>query len=267
MIARGLIKPIGIYFLFCLLVTIFCLMLFSVVSHFHLFLGHDFSIVGDWMSDYGWEMASLSKLFALALFLVILSIQSDELHFFKKVFFNAQPDFFRDIYVVIIFLSFMIIFFHNPIVTKENGFHFLFLLASFVGPYIFYMVDIIVLNALSLSLSGHRSYSYILFFSFSLIHYVYSKNIFFFAKNFNVTIFFNMLILVFLSQWKKNNWIGPSKFCLLFICPFSILFGMDPMWASRYSPFEFSQPIGPVFYGSMAVISLVYLCISANFRN
>ena len=252
-------KQIGLYIFFCLIISLSSLILFSLASHFHLALGHDFMDIGDWIADYIWKLTCLSKFLGLFFLFVILNIQSDKRNPFKTFLFNSGGRHSKDIYVVIVFFFLSIFFISNPILTKNEHFSFFSLLTSFVGTYVFYMTDIFVIGPIYTIYSEKHRYRYDVMFAFSLVFYIFNKEAFFFSRNLDITAFFNMFMLLFLLQWGKNTWKAPSNFCLLFLCPLSVLFGTDPMWETRYSPFQLSTPLRPVSYAAITFLCLIYL--------
>ena len=146
----------------------------------------------------------------------------------------------------------------NPVFTKNGHFSFFSLVISFMGTYVFYMTDIFVIGPIYTMYAEKRRY--LLMFIFSLVFYAFSKKAFFFSGSLDITALFNMFMLLFLLQWGQNSWKIPSRFCLLFLCPFSSLFGTDPMWNdTHYSLFQLSHPIRPVSYAAIILLGLIYL--------
>ncbi len=254
-----LLKQVGLYTLFYLVIALSCLIFFSVASHFHLTLGHDFMAVGDWIADYVWEVIFLSKFFAPFFLFAVLNVQSDNKNILKTFLLNFEKGHSKDIYVVIVFFFLSIILISNPIIKNSDHFSFFPLMISFVGTYVFYMTDILVIGYIYTIYSKNRRYHYGMMLTFSFLFYIFSKGAFFFAGNLDITAFFNMFMLLFLFQWGEKNWTAPSKFCLLCLCPFSSFFGTDPMWSSRHSLFQFSTPLGPLSYAAMILLCLIYL--------
>ena len=75
---KAMFRPVVLYLLFCLITGLSCLAFFALTSHFHLALGHDFMVIGDWATDSIWKVTCLSKFLGLFCFVVILNIQSGQ---------------------------------------------------------------------------------------------------------------------------------------------------------------------------------------------
>lgn len=255
-------KQAGFYLLFHLIVAVAYLVIVSIISYFHFILKHDFSIIEDWIFNHYWKIISLSKILGITTIISLLKIQSNERTPVKSFFKETTVRVEKEIYGLIVFFFILIAIFSDFTYIADNRSSISRFFSSFTGTYVFYMSDIVVLTFINKIYPYTSQGKWIEFFSlfiFSLIYYLSNKGLFLFAKNIDVTVIYHCLILSVLSRWKQLNWSRPSTFCLLFICPFSSLIGLDPLWGQDYVPFTFSTPNAPLLYPTVILLAISYL--------
>jgi len=106
--STSLKSPLGIqakyYFYFYATICIVHLIMISIVSYFHLLLGHSISTIGDWIVDRGWTLIIISKLLVFVLVYQFVRLKLDYLLLIKNYFKNAIQWPRQEMYVSLLFL-------------------------------------------------------------------------------------------------------------------------------------------------------------------
>lgn len=263
----NLFKHILYYGMFHLLVWFFYLLLVSVIAFFHFMLKHHLSDVEDWLFIHGWEIVLITKLGAFFILLKFIYVKNSVRRPFRKLLSDGMLAPIKENFVVITFLLFFLVSLGYPIEAQESKAGLFGQIISLFGNFAFYMVDILFINALRNNYPLDATWKKRLeLFLFPLIFFLVSKNIFLYETNMNEMVFFNAIFCLYLSDWKRSNWTYSALYLLLFSCPVSVIFGMDPIWGKTFSflnmKFSVLEKIlipRETIYISLLIISLGYL--------
>lgn len=248
------------YILYLVLFLTFFSSLTSIVVFFHFLLEHRFVTIEDWIYRHAWEMIIFTKIVAGYIVFRFMNLkieQSNSFINFIKQDFGWWP---RQVFVSLIFLFLMVIWVGQPReleVFSSTPFYPVF---SYVGSVIFYLVDYFILAFLRYlyPMKRKRERTAILF-SFPIIFYLFSVITLPFAENLNVFVWLHLLSAFFILEVGKNGWFLAFCYFALLVAPLSAIFGMDPIWGSRFSPYNFSFEIKPVYAVAIWSVSLLYL--------
>jgi hypothetical protein len=97
-------NQVKFYALFYLCLWSFHLIIISLISFFHLLLGHNIRTIGDWIGDRGWLLIIFSKGSIFYLALQFIRLKSKKLNLLKSYLQNSIQLPRREIFVVIAFM-------------------------------------------------------------------------------------------------------------------------------------------------------------------
>jgi hypothetical protein len=232
------------YMAFAIIYLIFDVAFVSIIAFFHFLLDHDMSIVENWVYRNSWEILSLSKIISFAITMKVVNVkiyrENPFLEFLKKGFINPN----HYIFVVIIFLATFINALGDVKIqmahTKYSTFHAI----SFLGNFIFYFTDYILLFYLKSLYPIYRNWENYFFIIFtSLSFFIFSLITIPYSKELSIFLLLHFLSLILFTLPRAANWSIGLAYILLLICPLATFIGVDPIWSSDFSLFKLSNPL------------------------
>jgi|GEM_PF-4837192 len=231
----------------------------SFLTFLHLQLGHDLSVIEDWIFHRRWEIAFASKIIGCLGSLYFIRIQIDDLAFFRKTFrFNfvrPQPIFIT----MIIYLGLILLIIGRPVLSGPIKLYWWQKFVSLLAPLLFLGID----GLLIYSLVGIKIISWrdvvIATPIFALATTISLYGLFLGDAEYLVPSFFCSVLFFYLLGGKHFDRIHAFYFLLLFLGPFYFILGFDPLWGGSFSVLKFNAIIGPITWAVFFAISLLYL--------
>lgn len=252
-------KQLGAYTLYMALCFFFHSMIISMVAFFHFQLGHHFNIIEDWVFKNCWRINLMSK--GLAFFFVVRLLTFDTYKgpilrgLFRERFKLPDSRYF-------VFFLFVVVFSIVPLGPKYSPgrAELIFQLISYVGSFLFYFLDFLVLSFVLYLFPLPQKPQRILFlFVAPLFFYFLNKWSFPYQRNFYFFVYLQMLVLLWAS-FINNFQIGQSFFYTLFvIAPLSALVGLDPILGNLYSPLSLAKNPSTIFLLAIWGLGISYI--------
>lgn len=261
-------KKIYYYAFYCLFYLLSILLTVSLISFFHFYLGHSLEVIEEWVFDGGWGIIIFGKLFSLFWVFKFYNLKRGFKYSFKDLFWDNFSAANRETLLILLFFLGL-----TTLFGLRSNESFVFdsykLIVSYFLGLLFYLIDIFLITLLDKDFSNGERGIGVANFIFSLIFAITSK-ISFLLVTINsssgkpnlVVPFFNMVILLFLSNFnkpKKINLTNPFLFLVFFICPMMSMLGWDPIWGATYSPFEGGVLFDSKTYFAVCLFILYYL--------
>ena len=255
------------YIAYNCLVAVVYLIIVSLISFFHFLLDHRLGVIEEWIFDRGWHIVITAKTLALAIMLISINIHSHLRHPLKEIFRKglvSPPQ--REIFITIVFSIFVVIFLARPELDIYPDISVFKITTSFIGSVLFYILDIFFLISLQDLFPLEKKYNHLKIVIFPLFFLFFSKIIFLFGLNLNMTIFCHMFLCLYLSNWESSNWSIPIIYLILFVSPISAFLGMDAIWGGTYSVFRMTRELDGVEMPTLSLVSLLYLIFKKKAR-
>jgi len=261
-------KKIYYYAFYCLLYLLSILLTVSLISFFHFYLGHSLEVIEEWVFDGGWGIIIFGKLFSLFWVFKFYNLKRGFKYSLKDLFWNNFSAANRETLLILLFFLGLTTLFGLRL-NESFVFDSYKLIVSYFLGLLFYLIDIFLIALLDKDFSNEERGTGVANFIFSLMFAITSK-ISFLLVTINsssgkpnlVVPFFNMVILLFLSNFnkpKKINLTNPFLFLVFFICPMMSMLGWDPIWGATYSPFEGGVLFDSKTYFAVCLFILYYL--------
>jgi hypothetical protein len=254
-----LLNNLQYYFVFQLIFVILVVSLSSIGAFFHFLLDHEISIVESWLHNNQWEILITSKLVSLFLINRWFTMRLYQLKTFRELVQQlvGWPD--PKALVVAIFMVVGYITMGNVEFVPQNIGYWYFQMASFLGLFIFFGIEFIVIAYLEdvLNQKVHPPRLY-LGICYTII----------FAAAFRLSVpdYYGLMpyvilsyaSLIFLSGKSFKSWSNVVCFLILFVAPMGSLFGLDPVWGDDFSPFRVNKKLNLAFLSVIWMISFLY---------
>ncbi len=255
-----LLKQVKQFLLYQAVVWFFHLLVISIISFFHLILNHGLGTIAEWINERGWQLIIFSKIFVIFVFLQFYSLKFkviDKVNsFYRNGFMLPRTDFVTvSVFFYIGMLGLGQTKLNDAIIWEFDN-----LLLSYTGIVIFFLVDFVFLLLLNANYNLRKEDRLLSVFLHALIFYLGTW--FSFQYEFikvDTFFFFIFFFLLYLGQWRRDNWTFPILFLFLVIAPISTFFGFDPVWQDQYSLFHFSASINNVEFNTLIFLSILYL--------
>lgn len=241
------------------------LLVLSVVAFFHFLLEHRMADIQDWVYFHGWEVVSLGKIIALFIISRFVGILSIERRPFISLFHLKRGFLKKDILIAltIFILGIVIVGKPNHVPTAEIDTY--RVMMSFVGHLVFYGSDALLILALNEYLPLKRSYWPYQVVLFSLLSYLIQRNVFLFGVRWEGDVIFSLILVFYLLKVRGEFvWLHSFLAITLLFSPLSTFFGLDPLWGSKFSPFQFTGAMGGLEIGVFTLLTLVFLRRKTN---
>lgn len=256
---QGSLKNIKYYAVYQLLYVGTVVVLSSIGAFFHFLLQHEISIVESWLHNNHWEILITSKLISLFLINRWFKVRLYQLKSIRELIQELvrwpEP---KSI-VISIFMVLGFVTLGNVRPTGQNLGYWYYQLASFIGLFLYFGIEFIVIAYLDDVLTDKNPPSR------AILGLAYTVS---FAVAFRLSVpdYYGLLphvilcyaSLIYLSGKSFKSWSNVVCFLLLFVAPMGSLFGMDPVWGDDFSPFRMERKLGPTFLAVIWMISFFY---------
>lgn len=258
MFEGNLFKNIKYYSSYQALFVITFIILSSIGAFFHFLLDHEISIVESWLHNNHWEILIIAKLISLFLLSRWFKVRLYELKSIRQLIQELvnwpEPR-------ALVIAAFMIagyLTLGGAVYSGQVGYWYHHI-ASFLGIFLYFGIEFIVIAYLDDVLNQKEQPSY---FLLSLFYTV----LFGVAFRLSIPDYYNLLpyvifcfsTLLYLSGKSFKSWSNVVCFLAIFVAPMAALFGMDPVWGDDFSPFKIKSTLGPPFLAVIWVISFSY---------
>jgi len=215
--------------------------------------------IQDWVFFHGWEILVIGKLLSLFFISRFIGILSSERRPFINIYLYRKGTINKELLISLTIFLLGIIIVGKPKAQNQFSFELDLLLISFFGQLIFYGTEAIIILVLNEYLPLKRKNWHLQVVLFSLFSYIIHQNIFLYGENWSsFIVFFFILLFYTLKLRGELGWINPFITIALLIVPLSTIFGLDPIWGSRFSPFIFTQSVTGLEIGVFTLITLIY---------
>jgi hypothetical protein len=258
MIDRNLFKNIKYYASYQLLYVVIFILLSSIGAFFHFLLDHEISIVESWLHNNHWEILIVAKLTTLYLLNRWFQVRMYQLQSIREMVRELVhwPELKAVVISVFMLVSYLALGGVN--FSGQNLGYWYYHFASFMGLFLFFAIEFVVIAYLDSVLNTKEKPSY---FWLSIFYTAL------FTGGFRLSVpdYYNLLpyvvlcfaTLMFISGKSFKSWSNVVCFLLVFVAPMGSLFGMDPVWGDDFSPFQIKAKVGLAF---LAVIWMVSFC-------
>jgi hypothetical protein len=248
------------YSLFQLMFVVFVVIFSSLGAFFHFLLDHEISIVESWLHNNQWELLILAKLLSLFILNRWFRIKLYEMKTIRTLVSELVQWPEPRAVVVSVFMLVSYLSLAGPNFSTQNLGYLYSQLTSYVGLFLFFGIEFIVLAYLDdMQIEGRESFSrvglglcYLVLFGIS---FRMSLPDYYHLWPYMVFCYSTLLIL---SGKYFKSWSNVVCFLLLFVSPMGALFGLDPVWGSDFSPFSVLKPLNLSFLAVIWVISFFY---------
>lgn len=252
------LKNIRYYGSYQLLYVVIFIILSSIGAFFHFLLNHEISIVESWLHNNHWEILILAKLLSLFLlnrwFKVRLYQMKSIRELVRELVKWPEPK----AMVISFFMLVSYLSLSGILYTGQNLSYWYYHLTSFLGLFLYFGIEFIVIAYLDDVLNQKEQPS------IGILSVVYTI-LFTAAFRLSVPDYYQLLpfvvlcfsTLMYLSGKSFKSWSNVVCFLLMFVAPMGSLFGMDPVWGDDFSPFTVKSKLGLPF---LAVIWMVSFC-------
>lgn len=235
------------------------LVLSSIGAFFHFLLDHEISIVEAWLHNNKWEILILSKLLSLFLIHRWFSMRLYELKSLRALGKELLrwPELKALVVPIFILVSYLAL--ARVLVTSQNMAYWYFHLVSYLGVFLFFGIEFVVMAHLEDVLNQKEKPNRL------LLGVAYTL-MFSFAFHMSVPDYYGLLpfvifcfsSLLYLSGNSFNSWSNVVCFLLIFAAPMGSLFGLDPVWGHDFSPFKLERKLNMALLAVIWMISFCY---------
>lgn len=247
------------YFSFQLIFVVLVVIFSSIGAFFHFQLDHEISIVESWLHHNHWEILIVSKLLSLFFLNRWFKVRLYQLKSFRQLVQEllTWPD--PKAVVVAAFMVLSYVTLGGAKFVGNNIGYWYFQVASFLGLFIFFGIEFIVIAYLEDILNQEQHPPRLLLgLCYTLIFAV--------AFQMSVPDYYGLMpyvvlcytSLIFLSDKSFKSWSNVVCFLILFVAPMGSLFGLDPVWGDDFSIFRVTNKLNMAFLAVIWVISFLY---------
>ncbi len=259
MTSGNLFKNIRYYATYQLLYVALVVILSSIGAFFHFLLNHEISIVESWLHNNSWEILITSKLISLFLLNRWFSMRLYELKSVRELVRELVSWPRAEAVVVPVFMILGYLSIAKVSMVPQNLGYWYYHIASFVGLFLFFGVEFVVIAYLDDVLNQKEKPNVILMgLAFTAIFaaaYRMSVPDYYGLLPFVILCFSSLL---YLSGRSFKSWSNVVCFLLLFVAPMGAVFGLDPVWGNDFSPARVVTKLGAPFLAAIWMISFSY---------
>lgn len=259
MTSGSLFNNIRYYATYQLLYVGLVVILSSIGAFFHFLLSHEISIVESWLHNNSWEILITSKLISLFLLNRWFSMRLYELKSIRELVRELVSWPRPEAVVVPVFMILGYLSISKVSMVPQNLGYWYYHIASFIGLFLFFGVEFIVIAYLDDVLNQKdRPNVLIMGIAFTAIFsaaYRMSVPDYYGLLPFVVLCFSSLL---YLSGRSFKSWSNVVCFLLLFVAPMGAVFGLDPVWGNDFSPARVVTKLGAPFLAAIWMISFSY---------
>lgn len=259
MFESNLFKNIRYYAGYQLVYLIIVILFSSIGAFFHFLLDHEISIVESWLHNNHWEILISAKLISLFLLnrwfkMRLYTLKSIRQLIKEQVGWPEPKAMVISFFMIVSYLSI-----GGVVSTSQNLGYWYYHLASFLGLFLFFGIEFVVIAYLDDILNQNEQPD---FRWLSLFYTI----IFSLAYRFSVPDYYGMLpyivlcfsSLMYISGKSFKSWSNVLCFLVVFVAPMGCLFGMDPVWGDDFSPFKVEKKLNLAFLAVIWMISFCY---------
>lgn len=254
-----LVKNIKYYGSFQLLYVALSVILSSIGAFFHFLLNHEISIVESWLHNNSWEILLTSKLISLFLLNRWFSMRLYQLKSIKELVRELVSWPTAEAVVVPVFMLLGYLSIAKVTLVPQNFGYWYYHFASFVGLFLYFGIEFIVIAYLDDVLNQKEEPNrFLLGIAFTVLFgcaYRMSVPDYYGLLPFVILSFSSLL---FLSGKSFKSWSNVVCFLLLFVAPMGAIFGLDPVWGNDFSPAHVETKLNITFLAAIWLISFSY---------
>lgn len=256
---RQLGNYVKYYAVFQILFVVLVVLLSSLGAFFHFLLDHEISIVEAWLHNNQWEILIASKLFSLFLLNRWFRVSLYQLKSFRELVEElvTWPD--PKSIVVSVFMVVGYIAMGRTTFVGQNIGYWYYQVASFLGLFIFFGIEFIVIayleDILNEKIHPRRLYLGVCYTAIFAIAFRMSVPDYYGLMPYVVLCYSS---LIYLSGKSFKSWSNVVCFLILFVAPMGSLFGLDPVWGDDFSPFRLDKKLNLAFLAVIWMISFSY---------
>jgi hypothetical protein len=254
-----IVNNLKYYISFQLIFVAFVVIFSSIGAFFHFLLDHEIAIVESWIHNNQWEILIFSKVLSLTLLNRWFSVRLYQLKSLRVLVRElvSWPD--PKVVVVAIFMLISYLSVERITFVEQNLGYWYFQTASFLGLFLFFGIEFIVIAYLE-DVLNHKyapprlqlaiCYTLVFTLAFRMSVPDYYKLMPYVVMCYSS--------LIYLSGNSCKNWSNVVCFLLIFVAPMGPLFGLDPVWGEDFSLFRFTNRPKLSFLAVIWVISFLY---------
>lgn len=256
-------RLILLYYLgYNLLLVLIQLAVVSLMAFFHFLLDHDMGVIESWLNKNAWEILTFSKSFGFILMIKAIRLNLYNLPSYKKILKKKSfiPN--LQILVVIVFLNIMsgaLVNSYSVGLTFNSDVPYIYVLTSYVGTSIFYLLDFLFIFYLfeNVSIVKKRNKT-ILMLLMGLMFLTVTNILQPYSKPNQLIILINFLSLLIVYLKDSDNFVNPIVICLGCVSIFTILYGHDLVWKDQFAIIKYDKTM-PVWAPILSwVLALTY---------
>lgn len=236
-------KLVLYYILYCFGFLLIHLSLVSTFSFFHFLLDHDMNTIENWLNRNAWEILFFSKITSFVIVSKII-----KLNVYKNVrvrdilslntYFPSKRVFGATLFLLVIFYAFIHQFgggiVENPF--KEDLFY-----SSFIGSFMFYIIDYCLLFFLMNVFEISKEQFSRVMYSCLIIFVITSKIALPYLNKFYLFLMIHFIMMFYLGR--KGELVDVIFYGLLVISPLSSVYGLDIVWDNAYSVYTYQKQL------------------------
>ena len=259
MFESNLAKNVKYYASYQLLYVVIVIVLSSIGAFFHFLLDHEISIVESWLHNNHWEILIVGKLMSLFLLNRWFRVRLYQLKSIRELIRELVrwPE--PKAIVIAFFMIASYLSLSGMVYTGQNLGYWYYHVASFLGLFLYFGIEFIVIAYLDDVLNEKEQPSLAWLSIFYTI---------LFTAGFRLSVpdYYGLLpyvvlcfsSLMYLSGKSFKSWSNVVCFLLVFVAPMGSLFGMDPVWGDDFSPFRVKTKLNMAFLAAIWVVSFCY---------
>jgi hypothetical protein len=229
------------YLMYCFGFLLIHLAMISIFTFFHFLLDHDMNTIENWLNRNAWEVLSFSKLTSLYIStrVIKLNLYNDiklRSYFELDQLIPSKKMIGVILFLLAIFYAFIVQFGGGVVQNqfKEDLFY-----SSFIGAFMFYTLDFIMIFLLLKIFEIKKEYHTKLMYLTLIMFLVSSKVALPYLDKFYVFLMIHFITLFYLGQ--KAKLIDVLCYALFIISPLSSIYGLDIVWDNAYSIFTYQK--------------------------
>jgi hypothetical protein len=256
-------RLILLYYLgYNILLVLIQLATISLMAFLHFLLDHDMGVIESWLNQNAWEILTFSKGAGFILMLKAIRLNLYNLPSFKKILQKKSFIPSLQILVVILFLNIMGgALFKNYVGVGElnQNISYLFVLTSYVGTSIFYLLDFLFVFYLFENISIVKKRNKIILLMVMGGMFLIVTNILQpYSKPNQLIILINFVTLLAIYFKNEENFINPILMCLGCVSLMTVLYGNDLVWKDQYSLIISNKSIPMIGPTLLWIVALSY---------
>lgn len=237
----------------------------SVAMFFHFLLDHNLRVVDSWFWDQAWIILIFTKVLTIIPFVFFLTLSHKERYPIASFFKSRTSPVRKELFVIMVFI-FLLLLITSSLSEQLGRLEIYRAFIVFLGVLSLYLIDVFFFLMLQLRYGLRQGERVVQIIFLSGGMGVIIANMIHYVDNINITFLAWSVITLFLSVWRKDNFISPFVYISLVIFPLFILFGRDIIWAESFSYYYLESKNYEITVFSAVILSLLYLSYT-SFKN